>query len=208
MRPAKHRNDLVRVHLLERDHVDLDVQARRLRGIDPGQGLGMIAPAGDRLVFDRVERIERHIDTAHAGVREFSCVPRELRAIRCEGQFLKRAGLDMAAKTVEQLHDIAADQGLSAGDPEFFDATRGKCGAETVELFQAEQIPLRQEIHVFGHAIDTAHVAAIGHRDADIGDRAAEGIGKRRRGRDRRSGRCFENGIRESGDDTHGSTFT
>ena len=102
MRPFEHRGDLVLVHALKRHHVDLDRKPRRLRGIDPGHGLGVIAPAGDRLVFRRVERIERHVETAHARFREFLCVMRELGPVRREGQFGERAGLDVAAERVEQ----------------------------------------------------------------------------------------------------------
>ena len=91
VRPFEHRDNLVLVHALKRHHIDLDRQPRRLRGIDPGHGLGVIAPAGDRLIFRRVERIERHVETAHACLREFLCVLRELGPVCREGQFVERA---------------------------------------------------------------------------------------------------------------------
>ena len=39
-----------------------------------------------------------------------------------------------------------------------------------------EQIGLRQERHVLRHAIDAAEVAAVGHRNAQIRDRAPERV--------------------------------
>ena len=55
-----------------------------------------------------------------------------------------------------------------------------KARAEPVEFLQRQQVLLRQERHVLGHAVDAAEVAAVGHRDAQIGDRAAERIDERR----------------------------
>ena len=40
----------------------------------------------------------------------------------------------------------------------------------------AEHVALRQEVHPLRHAIDAAEIAAIGDRDAQIGDRAAERV--------------------------------
>ena len=50
-----------------------------------------------------------------------------------------------------------------------------------VEFLQAEQVGLGQERHVLRHAIDAAEIAAIGHRDAQIGDRALKRIDQRAR---------------------------
>ncbi len=56
------RRELVVVDALERDRVDLDLQAGRLRGVDAGQHLGEIAPARDRAELVRIERVERDVD--------------------------------------------------------------------------------------------------------------------------------------------------
>ncbi len=68
-RPCAHSTsdrDLVLVHALERDRVDLDLQPRRLRGVDAGEHLGEIAPAGDGAEFFGIERVERNVDALHA----------------------------------------------------------------------------------------------------------------------------------------------
>ena len=48
--------------------------------------------------------------------------------------------------------------------------------AQPVELLERQQVRLGQEGHVLRHAIDAAEVAAVGHRDAQVADMAAEGI--------------------------------
>ena len=53
---------------------------------------------------------------------------------------------------------------------------RDEGAAQAVELFEREQVGLGQERHVLRHAIDAAEIAAVGHRDAQIGDRAPERI--------------------------------
>ena len=57
---------------------------------------------------------------------------------------------------------------------------RDEGGAEAVELLERQEVALGQEGHVLGHAVDAAEVAAVGHRDAQIGDRAAERVDERR----------------------------
>ena len=53
--------------------------------------------------------------------------------------------------------------------------------AEAVELLERQEVRLGQEGHVLGHAVDAAEVAAVGDRDAQVGDRAGEGVDKLQR---------------------------
>ena len=77
-------------------------------------------------------------------------------------------------------HDAAPDQRLAAGEAKLAHAARDEGGAQPVELFQRQNIGLGQEGHVLGHAVDAAEIAAVGDRDAQIGDVAAERIDQRR----------------------------
>ena len=52
---------------------------------------------------------------------------------------------------------------------------------QAVEFLEAEQVGLRQERHVFRHAVHTAEIAAVGHRDAQISDNATKQIDQRAR---------------------------
>ena len=88
-------------------------------------------------------------------------------------------------------HDPAPHQRLAAGEPQLAHAARDEGAAQPVELLERQQVGLRQERHVLRHAVDAAEVAAVGHRDAQIGDarartdRPGAGAASANRSRDR-----------------------
>ncbi len=86
-----------------------------------------------------------------------------------------------APRPLEQRHHVAPHQRLAAGDAELVGAEADERGAQPVQLLQRQHLRLRQEGHVLGHAVDAAQVAAVGDRDAQIGDGAAERIDHGRR---------------------------
>ena len=90
------------------------------------------------------------------------------------------AGREVPRQRGEQRHDAAAYQRLAAGEAKLAHAARDESRAQPVEFLERQQVGLRQERHVLRHAIDAAEIAAVGHRDAQIGDRAAERIDQRR----------------------------
>ncbi len=51
--------------------------------------------------------------------------------------------------------------------------------AELVQLVEASALLARQELHPLGHAIGAAQVAAVRHRQAQIGDPPVEGVDQR-----------------------------
>jgi hypothetical protein len=69
-----------------------------------------------------------------------------------------------------------ADQRLAPGDAQLLHAKADEGTAEPVKFFKAEEVGLGQEGHVFRHAVGAAEIAAVGDRDAQIADRAGEGI--------------------------------
>ena len=86
----------------------------------------------------------------------------------------------MARHRAEEAHDVLAHQRLAAGDPELAHAEGDEGGAEPVELLEGQELGLGQELHVLGHAVDAAEVAAVGDRDPQIGDRPGERVDQRR----------------------------
>ena len=88
--------------------------------------------------------------------------------------------VEMARQRAEQRHDPAPHQRLAAGQPQLAHALGDEGAAQPVELLERQQVGLRQERHVLRHAVDAAEIAAVGHRDAQIGDRAPERIDQRR----------------------------
>ena len=145
VRPVDQVAEFVLVDALERDGVDLDREPGRLRGVDAGQHLVQLAPAGDGAEFVRLERVERDIDAPHA-VRQFAGVLGELRAVGGQRQLVERAGPQMARQRREQRHDPAAHQRLAAGEAKLAHAARDEGRAEPVQLFQRQQLGLRQKV--------------------------------------------------------------
>jgi hypothetical protein len=177
--PADHRLPFRLRVALQRHGVDLDREARLLRGVDALHDAGEIAPAGQGLETVRLQRIQRNVHALHAAIRQLSRVFRELRAVGGDGQLVQRAGDEMAGEGAEQSHDLAAHQRLAAGDPELARALGDEGGAEPVQLLKGQQVLFGQEAHVLGHAIDAAEIAAVGDRNAQIADGAAEGVDHR-----------------------------
>lgn len=69
---------------------------------------------------------------------------------------------------LDQRHDVAADQRLTAGQADAADPEAGEGTGHTVDLLQRQHLLAWQEGHLFGHAIDAAEIAAIGHGQAHI----------------------------------------
>jgi hypothetical protein len=100
----------------------------------------------------------------------------ELAAVGGERELLQGAAFEVPAQAAEQRHHVLAHQGLTAGHPQFLDAAPDEGRAQSLQLLQRQHLGLGQEGHVLGHAVDAAEVAAIRHRDAQIGDMPAEGV--------------------------------
>ena len=82
----------------------------------------------------------------------------------------------MAPEGAEQGHDVAAHQRFAAGQAQFAHPMADKGAAHPIELFERQQLGFRQKIHLFRHAIDTAEVAAVGDRYAQIADGASKRV--------------------------------
>src|SRR5277367_3197991 len=87
----------------------------------------------------------------------------------------------MTRKRAEQLQDVPPNQRLAASDAQLACPEPHERRTEPVQLLERQDVPLGQEVHVLGHAVDATKIAAVRDRYTDIGDRAAEGIDERRR---------------------------
>ena len=173
--PGQQAVELVLVHPLHRDRVDLDREPGFLGGEDAVHGLAEFPPAGDLGEFSGIERVERNIDPPHARRVQAAGQLRKLRAVGGDESSF-RPWPRRRAQALEQGHHIAPDQGLAAGDAYLAGPQADEGRADAVQLLKRQHFPLRQERHVLGHAVDAAKVAAVGDRYAEIGDGAAERI--------------------------------
>ena len=143
------------------------------RRVDAAQHLREVASPGDLPEFRGVERVERDIDAGHAASGERLGMVRKLACIGGQRQLVE-ALAQMPRQPLDQPHDVPPHQRLAAGQPELAHAARDEGARQPVDLLEAQQILARQEVHRLGHAIDAAKVAAVGDRDAQIGDPPAK----------------------------------
>ncbi len=112
MRPFDQRGDLVLIVLAQRHRIDLHMQASALGGVDAGEHLLQVAPAGQSAEALLVQRVERDVQPLHAAGGELIGEAGELRAIGGQRQLFQRPGLQVPAERAEQRHHVPAHQGL------------------------------------------------------------------------------------------------
>jgi hypothetical protein len=147
-----------------------------LRRIEAAHHLGEVAPAGELAELVRIERVHRHVDPLHADVGQLAGVLGELAAVGGQRQLLEGARSRDGGRAAEQAHDVLAHQRLAAGQAQLPDAAAHEGAAQPLQLLERQHLGLGQEGHVLGHAIDAAEIAAVRHRDAQIGDMPAKRI--------------------------------
>jgi hypothetical protein len=174
--PADHLRNFLLVDALQRDGIDLDCEACGLRGANTFFDFIEIAPAGDLLELGMIKCVHRNVDPAHPMGHQFIRKLGKLAAIGSQRQFFQGTGAQMPPHAFNQRHDALAHQRLAARKPDLANALFNEGRTHPVQLFQREQVTLGQKRHVLGHAIDTAEVATIRHRHAQIADMPAEGI--------------------------------
>ena len=145
----------------------------------PARTTLQIAPARHLAKLVRIERVERDVDPPDAAIGEFGGKAGELRAVGGDRHFIERSSAQMAGKPAEQRHYVAPDQRLAAGDANLARPEADECRAQPVELFERQNVPLGQEIHVLGHAVDAAIIAPVCDRNSHVGDRATERVDER-----------------------------
>src|SRR5690606_36743385 len=75
-----------------------------------------------------------------------------------------------------EFDDALAHQRLTTGDADFFHTLADEKLGQAVQLFETENLLARQEGHVLGHAVHTAKVTAVGHRQTQVIDGATEAV--------------------------------
>jgi len=177
--PFGHREKLVLIEAFQCDGVDLDPQASRTRRLDALQNLPQAAPSGYAGEPVRVESVERNVYAAHAGRVKVRRESVKLRTVGGQRKLLQRATFEMARHGPEERDYIFSHKRFATGDAELPDAKSDEGRAEPVQFLKREELPFRKERHVLRHAVDAAEIAAVGDRDAQIGDGAGEWIDKR-----------------------------
>lgn len=163
------------------DGVDFDAfEAGVEGGVDAVEGVGEVVAAGDFGVAVAVEGIERDVGGADAGSDEgFG----DGAAGVCGVGAIEEGGVGGDADVGQGVEfgefgeeggDIAAGEGFAAGDADFVDSEGGADFDEAEDFLVGEDAVAGEPFLGFlGHAVGAALVAAVGDRDAEVGDLVA-----------------------------------
>ena len=122
-----------------------------------------------------VERVEADGDALQAGIGERLRLRGEQRGVRRQRQ------VDVERRELlDEALEVAADERLAAGDPDLARAERDERARDAGDLLERQQLLAVEEavvaaVHLLRHAVGAAEVAAVGDRDAQVAQRAAEG---------------------------------
>ena len=186
MGPFGKANDVGQIVVSQGDGVDLDRDPGGNRGVDPGDHAAKVAAAGDPGVSRGVEAIERDVGAADAMRGERHGMIGEVRAVGGQRQLVERARGEVPRQPADEIDEALAHQRLAAGQAQLAHPLPDEPGRQAVELGKFEHFGARQEGHPLGHAISASEVAAVGHRQPQIGDGAAIGVDHANASRKRR----------------------
>src|SRR5260221_6215565 len=165
------------VEAADEDGVDFCGAERRiLGGVDSAHHGVIGAGTGDFFKLDGIERIEADVDAVQAGGDQ---------GRNALGQEVTVGGHGNVRDTqfiqfVQEGFRTRANQRFAAGDAHFLDAKTHKDARQAFELWPGQNLIVLAVIFgVGGAAIDAAEVAAVGDRDAEVGDLASELVVKR-----------------------------
>jgi len=140
-------------------------------GVDAGHDIVEGPGAGDALEFFAMERIEADVDAVEAGRDETAAALGEQVAVGGHGEIVDAELFEAR----NEILDAGADERLAARDANLANAHADENADEALVLLPLEQLVARHVIFVIGGtAIDAAKIAAVGDRDTQVGDGAAE----------------------------------
>src|SRR5438309_10438240 len=82
----------------------------------------------------------------------------------------------MPAPHLPQLEDTAPHQRLLAGQPALGHPALDQQIDQCLDFAETEQLVVRQEAHLFGHAITAAEIATVGDRQTDVADPPSKSV--------------------------------
>ena len=149
-----------------------DGEARRPRGVDARDHVGVAAAAGEGLQPLRPKRIEAHRHPAKSRGRGARRLPGEQHSVGGE----RDVGDGLAAgHQRDQRGQVVPQKRLAAREPHLGDPEPAEDADQPVDLLEGEDRRAREPgVLGLGHAVAASQVAPVGHRHAEISERPAE----------------------------------
>ncbi len=174
-RPYSMRStQLVVVHALDDDAVDLERAEDAVRGLHPCLHPVELVEACQRDESITAKRVEAHRDAPQARRGEAVDLILEQDAVGGEREIGEPR---LAGNHADQRREIAPQQRLAAGEPHLVDAQREEHVDQPCDLFEVQDV-LAREPHVvrFRHAVQAPEIAAVGHRQPEVAQRTPERV--------------------------------
>ena len=144
----------------------------RVHGLKHPAELALTPDPGET---SRLQGVAAHIHTVETGRGESRRDPGERGPVRGERQVVESE----LAQPPDEVRQPGAHERLTTGQPERGDPQRPGDTCHAHDLVEGEDLRARQErLILVGHAVGATKVAAIGHRDAQVGVNPAEGVDK------------------------------
>ena len=162
---------LVVVHAVDDDGVDLEPAEEAMRGGDAGVDGRQLVEARQRAEAIGVQRVEADGDAAQArasGARRAWSASRTPLVVSA-----RSASPGLAASIADERRQVAAQERLAAGQAQPVHAERDEDVDERADLLEVQDVLARQPgVVLLRHAVRAAQVAAVGDRQPQVAQRA------------------------------------
>ena len=130
-------------------------------------------PPRQPLELGGVHRVEADVDPLEPGVAQAAGPRGQQDAVGGQADVLDPGD---RRQLLDQDREVAAHQGLAAGQPDLVDPQRHRDPDEPLDLLEAQELRAGQELDLLRHAVDAADVAAVRDADPQVIVRASERV--------------------------------
>ncbi len=167
--------DVLRLVIVHEDRIELDrIEARGERRLDSLPYLLQVVASRDLVKALAVQRVDAHVDAVDPGIQQGRRQPRQLGAVRRQGEVVEPR---QRAQPAHDFENVLADERLATGDPHLPDAEVDQGPYEALDALGVEEVAVTvRKLGVLGQAVEATEIAPIGHRDPEVGQPASEGV--------------------------------
>ena len=157
------RHELVVIDSAHDHRVDLQAAEFRGRGLDGLEHRRVLVEPRQGFEARRIQRIEAHRDALQARPLQRNNMSSQQHAVRRHREILNGR---TRGQSFDQQRQVAAEEWFSTRDADAVHTGVGEDIHERGDLLEAQHLVSRQpDVVVFGHAVLTAQIAAVSHRD-------------------------------------------
>ena len=174
----KKRDQFIVVHASHDDGVDLQPGEEGRSFRDAFQDPGEFVSPSERFEPLPIEGIQTDRQAMEPGGLQFGSGWGQRDAVRGHRKVVK---IWLRGQLCDERRDATTQERLTAGEADLVDAQRQKQIDEAIDLLELQDVLAgKPDVLRFGHAVAAAEIAAIGHRQPEIAERAVECVEQHR----------------------------